>query len=78
MAENTAIEDFCPGIELREGQVRNIDIGEHPVLDALAGDGVGGILGANILMMCDVVRFSGLNTGSSTMILTQRSRVQTR
>ena len=51
VAENTAIGDFCPGIELREGEVRNIDIGEHPVLDALAGDGVGGILGANILMM---------------------------
>jgi hypothetical protein len=76
VAENTAIGDFCPGIELREGEVRNIDIGEHPVLDALAGDDVGGILGANKLMMCDVVRFSGLNTGSSTMILMQRSQVQ--
>ena len=72
VAENTALGDFCPGIKMREGEVRDIDIGDLPVLDALAGDGVGGILGADLLMMGDVVRFSGLNTGSPTMILMQR------
>ncbi|KAL3784327.1 hypothetical protein ACHAW5_000218 [Stephanodiscus triporus] len=69
VAENTAVADFCAGIELKEEGVRNIDIGDLPVLEAL-GD-VGGILGADLMMMCDVVRFSGLNTGSPRMILMQ-------
>lgn len=47
----------------------NIDIGELPVLEQLKGDGVGGILGADLLMMCDVVRFSGMNAGSPTITL---------
>ena len=59
----------CPGIKLNESEVRNIDIGELPVLETLAGDGVGGILGADLLMICDVVRFSGLNSSSPKMIL---------
>ena len=71
VAENTAVADFCAGIELKEGGVRNIDIGDLPVLEALGGDGVGGILGADLMMMCGVVRFSGLNTGSPRMILMQ-------
>ena len=59
----------CPGIKLNESEVRNIDIGQLPVLETLAGDGVGGILGADLLMICDVVRFSGLNSSSPKMIL---------
>lgn len=59
----------CPGIKLNESEVSNIDIGELPVLETLAGDGVGGILGADLLMICDVVRFSGLNSSSPEMIL---------
>ena len=47
----------------------NIDIGELPVLEQLKGDGVGGILGADLLMMCDLVRFSGMNADSPTMTL---------
>ena len=47
----------------------NIDIGDLPVLESLKGDGVGGILGADLLMMCDLVRFSGMNAGSPTMTL---------
>ena len=47
----------------------NIDIGDLPVLEQLKGDGVGGILGADLLMMCDLVRFSGMNAGSPTMTL---------
>ena len=75
LAENMALGDFCPGIEMRKGREvggSDIDIGDLPVLEAVGGDGVGGILGANLLMMCDVARFSGLNTGSPTMILMQR------
>ncbi len=79
VAENTALGGLgLAGVEMREGDGevdgRNIDIGDLPVLEALGGDGVGGILGADLLMMCDVVRFSGLNTGSPTMILMQRLR----
>ena len=77
VAENTSLGGLgLAGVEMREGggegDGRNIDIGDLPVLEALGGDGVGGILGADLLMMCDVVRFSGLNTGSPTMILMQR------
>ena len=77
VAENTSLGGLgLAGVEIREGggegDGRNIDIGDLPVLEALGGDGVGGILGADLLMMCDVVRFSGLNTGSPTMILMQR------
>ena len=64
VAENTAVGDFCPGIGLEEDQQNDVDISDLPVLEALKGDGVGGILGADLLMMCDVVRFSGLNGGS--------------
>ena len=66
VAENNAVP--LPGIGLDE--VCNVDIGDLPVLETLKSDDVGGILGADLLMMCDVVRFSGLNGGGSpTMIL---------
>ena len=70
-------ENYTPGLSLRgtdyfnTGGV-NLDIGDLPVLDALKGDGVGGILGADLLMMCDVVRFCGLNGRSPTMILMKK------
>mmetsp|Transcript_13663 Transcript_13663/g.29617 ORF Transcript_13663/g.29617 Transcript_13663/m.29617 type:complete len:527 (-) Transcript_13663:181-1761(-) len=69
VAQNNAVGDFCPGIGLGENERSNIDISDLPVLEALKGDGVGGILGADLLMMCDVVRFTGLNRGSPEMIL---------
>ncbi|KAL7546348.1 hypothetical protein ACHAWF_009683 [Thalassiosira exigua] len=68
-AEDNAIGDFCPGVELRDGETSNVDIGDLPVLETLRGDGVGGILGADLLMRCDVVRFRGLNGPSPRMIL---------
>ena len=55
-----------PGVE--NGRV-NVDIGDLPVLETLKGDGVGGILGADLLMLSDVVRFGGLNGRSPTMTL---------
>ncbi|KAL7535375.1 hypothetical protein ACHAXR_011128 [Thalassiosira sp. AJA248-18] len=69
VAENNAVGDFCPGIGLRDNERSDIDISDLPVLEGLKGDGVGGILGADLLMMCDVVRFCGLNGSSPTMIL---------
>jgi hypothetical protein len=58
------------GIELGvENGGINVDIGDLPVLETLKGDGVGGILGADLLMLCDVVRFGGLNGRSPTMTL---------
>ena len=72
VADNNAVGDFCPGIGLGENQVCNVDIGDLPVLEALKGDGVGGILGADLLMMCDVVRFTGLNGQSPNMILMKK------
>ena len=64
--------EFTPGISIRGSEFRgglNVDIGSLPVLELLKGEGVGGILGADLLMMCDMVRFSGLNGPSPTMTL---------
>ena len=68
---NLVAENAVPlgGIGLEESQVIDVDIGNLPVLEALKSDGVGGIVGADLLMMCDVVRFSGLNGRSPKMIL---------
>lgn len=68
---NLVAENAVPlgGIGLEESQVIDVDIGDLPVLEALKSDGVGGIVGADLLMMCDVVRFSGLNGRSPKMIL---------
>ena len=66
IADSNAVP--LPGVGL-EDQVCNVDIGDLPVLETLKSDDVGGILGADLLMMCDIVRFSGLNGGSPTMIL---------
>ncbi len=61
------------GIELGVENGINVDIGDLPVLETLKGDGVGGILGADLLMLCDVVRFGGLNGRSPTMTLYRSS-----
>lgn len=66
---------YSPGVGLRGTEFDtgiNVDIGDLPVLDALRSDGAGGILGADLLMMCDVVRFIGLN-GSSPRIIMLKS-----
>jgi hypothetical protein len=62
--KNSDKGEYAPGIGVRGTEFSsgiNIDIGDLPVLDALKSDGAGGILGADLLMMCDVVRFVGLN-----------------
>lgn len=66
---------YLPGMSLRGTEFSagiNVDIGDLPVLEALREEGVGGILGADLLMMCDVVRFRGLNGRSPTMILMKK------
>lgn len=73
VAANNAVGDFCPGIGLsQDGDDQcshvDIDIADLPVLESLKGDGVGGILGADLLMMCDVVRFCGLNDGGGSSL----------
>eukprot|EP00956_Cyclotella_meneghiniana_P003942 scaffold4738_cov61-Cyclotella_meneghiniana.AAC.8 len=71
-ARNTASGVYSPGIALRGTEFENglnVDIGDLPVLDALRSDGAGGILGADLLMMCDVVRFNGLNSVSPRISL---------
>ncbi|KAL7464052.1 hypothetical protein ACHAXS_006761 [Conticribra weissflogii] len=63
---------YLPGMSLRGTSFSagiNVDIGDLPVLEALRGEGVGGILGADLLMMCDMVRFRGLNGRSPSLIL---------
>lgn len=70
--QDTASGVYSPGIALRGTEFENglnIDIGDLPVLDALRSDGAGGILGADLLMMCDVVRFNGLDRRSPRITL---------
>ena len=45
-----------PGVGLKS--TVNIDIGDIPVLESLANENVGGILGADLLMQSDVVRLN--------------------
>mmetsp|Transcript_2439 Transcript_2439/g.5119 ORF Transcript_2439/g.5119 Transcript_2439/m.5119 type:complete len:534 (-) Transcript_2439:6134-7735(-) len=54
-----------PGVSMKDGATINIDIGSIPVLDSLGSEGVGGILGADLLMRCDLVRlnFKGTREG---------------
>jgi hypothetical protein len=66
---------YSPGIGLRGTKFDaglKVDIGNLPVLDALRSDGAGGILGADLLMLCDVVRFTGLNGALPRIILIKR------
>jgi len=66
---------YLPGMSLRGTEFSagiNVDIGDLPVLEALRGEGVGGILGADLLMMCDLVRLRGMNGRSPTMILMKK------
>ncbi len=51
---NLANEGRLPGVRL--GSTVNIDIGDIPVLESLANENVGGILGSDLLMQSDVVR----------------------
>ena len=43
-----------------------VDIGNLPILDALQTEGVGGLLGADLLIRIDIVRFN-LSGGRPTM-----------
>jgi len=55
-------EDQMTGVVLGGNKI-NIDIGDIPVLDILQNEGVGGILGADLLMQCDVVRLNLQGSG---------------
>jgi predicted aspartyl protease len=56
-----SIGAFGPlGIDLREMDPLNIDIGDLQVLETLKADGVGGILGSDLLMRCDFLELDFL------------------
>jgi len=44
------------GVRIKEGTVP-LDVGELPILQALQPEGIGGLLGSDLLMRCDLVRF---------------------
>jgi hypothetical protein len=66
-SDPSSVGVFDPqGIDVTEMGSVNIDIGDLPVLETLASDGVGGILGSDILMRCDVLSFNyGTNESPS-------------
>lgn len=66
--------EYTLGVGLRNTSFStiNIDIADLPVLETLKGEGVGGILGADLLMMCEVVRFTGMNGSSPRMTMMKR------
>ena len=57
------------GVYLRNAERVKIDIGTIPVLDVLGAEGVGGILGGDLLMQADVLRinFKGRHAGKVTL-----------
>ena len=60
LVADSVTASFCPGVAIdgtAYGDGINVDIGDIPVLEQLRGDDVGGIMGSDLLMMCDVVRF---------------------
>ncbi len=69
---NDTVGMFAPGLELTDKV--NVDIGDLPVLETMKYEGVGGILGSDILMYCDVVHMSNLIDRSSPPRLTLLKR----
>ena len=47
-----------PGLSLKDNRRLSVDIGNIAILDNLAGDNVGGILGIDAFMRCDSVRMT--------------------
>jgi hypothetical protein len=66
---------FAPGLDIADNDIGtaatsttdgvNIDIGDLPVLETMRTEDVGGILGSDILMRCDVVHIDNLKDLSS-------------
>ena len=79
-ASGGTIGMFNSGLDITEFQQRNgdnadssnqemnIDIGDLPVLEAMKSEDVGGILGSDLLMRCDVVHFDNLKDLSSLKV----------
>ena len=70
---------FAPGLEIdndNNGAVDsvNVDIGDLPVLQQMSFEDVGGILGNDILMRCDVVHLDNLKDLSSLKLSLLRRR----
>ena len=46
------------GMDVRSsGGAVALDVGDLPILDILKAEGIGGLLGADLIMRCDVARF---------------------
>jgi hypothetical protein len=73
-SDPTVLGPFEPlGLEIQKHGSLNVDIGDLPVLSILQGDNVGGIMGNDILMRCDVLHFDLSRSGSPEMFLLNRS-----
>ena len=73
------INSWNDGIEsstMTDSSAVNIDIGDLPVLETLRSDNVGGILGSDILMRCDVLHLNLLSKSSPKVTLFARSSEQ--
>uniref|UniRef100_A0A7S3V5A2 SAP domain-containing protein n=1 Tax=Chaetoceros debilis TaxID=122233 RepID=A0A7S3V5A2_9STRA len=60
------------GIDITKNGPVNIDIGDLPVLETLKSDNVGGILGSDILMRCDVLELD-LSRGAPKIKMLKRN-----
>jgi len=55
---NLGLSTTYTGLSLAGAARLSIDIGQIPILEGLQGQGVGGILGVDVMMRCAAVRFS--------------------
>ena len=72
LVADSVTASFCPGVALEGSKYEegiNIDIGDIPVLEQLRTDDVGGIMGSDLLMMNDVVRFSFDGTSPKLVLM---------
>ena len=61
-------ESMANGVVLKDDSI-NLDIGDLPILETLRADGIGGLLGSDFLMRCDLVRFQFRGTSTPRISL---------
>jgi hypothetical protein len=72
-SDPTKLGPFQPlGVDIQTYGSLNVDIGDLPVLSILQADNVGGIMGNDILMRCDVLHFDLGRPGSPEICLLNR------
>jgi len=76
LASDPSMGAFGPlGIDIQEIGSLNIDIGDLPVLEALKSDNVGGILGSDFLMRCDLLHLDFAISSSPKVSLLQKQNL---